>query len=294
MQQEQTKASTAILFMQMIAIRFYLIATFRLGIKQSKCLTRKWYDIISTLCGTVFREFSCLNYGYTTKDLEQEKIHANDNGSERCQKQLYHYLLQQAHVDNYDSLRVLEIGSGRGGGLSYISQEFQPLEVIGLELSSVAVKYSQEKYIAIPNLRFIQGDAENLPFSNDYFDIIVNIESSHCYPSFTTFLSECARVLKSGGELLISDCRYKEKIHEFNESFDNNLFNVISKEDITDNVVHSLENDSERKLGIIQRSKLPEFVKKSMINFAGCKGGTTYNEFKERDRLYYNVICQKK
>ncbi|GIS42930.1 MAG: hypothetical protein Ct9H90mP15_09700 [Candidatus Neomarinimicrobiota bacterium] len=38
-----------------------------------------------------------------------------------------------------------------------------------------------------------------MPFDNDSYDVIINVESSHCYPSIPQFLSEVKRVLKPGG-----------------------------------------------------------------------------------------------
>jgi SAM-dependent methyltransferase len=45
----------------------------------------------------------------------------------------------------------------------------------------------------------VQGDAEDLPFSDNEFDIVINVESSHNYPNLRRFFEEVARVLRPGG-----------------------------------------------------------------------------------------------
>ncbi|MGH8281569.1 MAG: class I SAM-dependent methyltransferase [Gammaproteobacteria bacterium] len=37
-----------------------------------------------------------------------------------------------------------------------------------------------------PCLELGQGDTENLPFADQSFDAVINIESSHCYPRFSS------------------------------------------------------------------------------------------------------------
>ncbi|QDU31359.1 Phthiotriol/phenolphthiotriol dimycocerosates methyltransferase [Anatilimnocola aggregata] len=54
-------------------------------------------------------------------------------------------------------------------------------------------------------LSFVVGDAENLPFEDDTFDAVVNVESSHCYRSDPAFLAQVRRVLRTGGHVLFAD-----------------------------------------------------------------------------------------
>ena len=56
-------------------------------------------------------------------------------------------------------------------------------------------------------LSYVQADAENLPFDDASFDVVINVESSHCYPHIDRFLSEVRRVLAPGGCFGIVDFR---------------------------------------------------------------------------------------
>jgi ubiquinone/menaquinone biosynthesis C-methylase UbiE len=46
-----------------------------------------------------------------------------------------------------------------------------------------------------------------MPFPDASFDAVINVESSHCYPSMGRFLSEVHRVLRPRGSLLFADLR---------------------------------------------------------------------------------------
>ena len=59
--------------------------------------------------------------------------------------------------------------------------------------------------IGLNAFRFLCADAENLPFPSDCADVLLNIESSHCYPNFARFLAEVRRVLKPGGVFAYAD-----------------------------------------------------------------------------------------
>ncbi|MGC2659118.1 MAG: class I SAM-dependent methyltransferase, partial [Bryobacteraceae bacterium] len=52
---------------------------------------------------------------------------------------------------------------------------------------------------------FLCGDAAHMPFSGASFDVLLNLESSHCYPDFDAFLVEVRRVLKPGGLFAFAD-----------------------------------------------------------------------------------------
>ena len=55
----------------------------------------------------------------------------------------------------------------------------------------------------------MHGDADNLPFADQSFDAVINIEASHCYPRLSHFLADVARVLRPGGHFLYVDARWR-------------------------------------------------------------------------------------
>jgi ubiquinone/menaquinone biosynthesis C-methylase UbiE len=67
----------------------------------------------------------------------------------------------------------------------------------------------------LPGLDFVQGDAENLPFPDESFDAVLNVEASHANPRFPRFIAEVARVLRPGGHFLYADMRGYQEISDW-------------------------------------------------------------------------------
>ena len=64
------------------------------------------------------------------------------------------------------------------------------------------VAFCQKHYAAFTNITFVRGNALNLPFENEAFDLVVNVEASHAYGNDASFLREVRRVLHPEGQFL--------------------------------------------------------------------------------------------
>ncbi|MDR4886832.1 methyltransferase domain-containing protein [Fredinandcohnia sp. QZ13] len=73
------------------------------------------------------------------------------------------------------------------------------------------------------NVEFVEGDAENLPFSDETFDIVSCRIAPHHFPNITSFVSEVSRVLKTGGQFLLDD-----NVAPENDEFDK-FYNTVEK-----------------------------------------------------------------
>ncbi len=63
----------------------------------------------------------------------------------------------------------------------------------------------------IQNMAFVQGDAAELPFADNSFDIVFSRLAFHHFPEPKTPFSEMARVLKPGGKLVMIDMAAAEE-----------------------------------------------------------------------------------
>lgn len=103
------------------------------------------------------------------------------------------------------SFRLLDAGCGTGGALNKVRSSFPQADLVGLEYHRVGIQYLQR----IENTKIVNGNINQLPFANNYFDVItltdviyhINIDPHRC-------LQECLRVLKPGGCLLINVAAY--------------------------------------------------------------------------------------
>ena len=101
---------------------------------------------------------------------------------------------------------MLEVSCGHGGGASYLVRTFRPALYTGMELNQSAVEFCRRRHI-LPGLDFVHGDAQDMPFPDQAFDVVVNIEASHIYLDCQKFFGEVARVLRQGGHFLYADVR---------------------------------------------------------------------------------------
>ncbi|MQY23259.1 class I SAM-dependent methyltransferase [Nocardia macrotermitis] len=94
---------------------------------------------------------------------------------------------------------VLEAGSGEGYGANMIAAV--AARVIGLDYDASAVEHVRAAY---PRVEMIQGNLAELPLEDDSVDVVVNFQVIEHLWDQGQFLRECLRVLRPGGELLIS------------------------------------------------------------------------------------------
>lgn len=80
-------------------------------------------------------------------------------------------------------------------------------QVTGVDLTSEmlveARKLAAERGVA--NVTFAEADAEHLPFPDASFDVVTCRIAAHHFPNITAFCREAARVLRSGGVLVVVD-----------------------------------------------------------------------------------------
>jgi SAM-dependent methyltransferase len=222
-----------------------------------------------------------MNYGFAPlQPVPALRLAASDESDRLC-IQLYQHALGAVVVRDKD---VLEVGSGRGGGASYVGRYLRPLSVTGLDLSQEAVDLCN-RHRKAPGLAFLCGDAQSMPFPDRSFDTVLNIESSHCYPSMGRFLAEVHRVLRPGGSFLFADLRSCDRLDALHRQFEASPLHLEREDDITANVLTALRVDNDRKSQLIQ-TLIPRPFRRPFRAFAGIEGTMNYVGF-ENGRLRY-------
>jgi SAM-dependent methyltransferase len=213
-------------------------------------------------------DWAFMNYGYApaTVGVSTPQLRSCDEPDRLC-IQLYLHAIDPSDLQGRD---VLEVGSGRGGGASFISRYLQPRSMTGLDFSQQAVNFCNTHRLD-PGLTFVRGDAQSMPFPASSFDAVVNIESSHCYESMESFLSEVNRVLRSGGRFFFADLRSIDGVDALREQFNSCGLTVEKESDITSNVLTALQLDNARKLELID-ALIPRVFHRPFRAFAGIEG----------------------
>lgn len=227
-----------------------------------------------------------LNYGYHAGeplDLQEQ------DRADRYSIQLYHRV---AGAIDLAGKSLLEVGSGRGGGASYVMRYLGPASVVGVDLARSAVDFCREHF-RIPGLSFERGDAEALQFPDASFDAILNVESSICYEHPERFFSEVRRVLKPGGHFLYADVREKHQLSEWTRQLVASGLQKLQEEDITRRVVEALDRDSERREALI-REYAPRFLRRIFGEFAGVRGSKYYYQpLMAGEKVYRRFLFRK-
>jgi ubiquinone/menaquinone biosynthesis C-methylase UbiE len=221
-----------------------------------------------------------LNYAFDAESSGSIHLSQADEPNRGC-IQLYHYVATQAEMHG---ARVLEVSCGHGGGASYLTRTLRPAEYFGLDLNPEGIRFCRERH-QINRLTFIQGDAGRLPFEDASFDVVLNVEASHCYPSFSRFLSEVRRVLRPGGKFLYADFRFESGITEWDTELRASGLREEQSHDIGEEVLRGMERNSDRSAQLIARH-LPRFLHSLGRDFAGVTGSRIHRSLVEKKLTY--------
>ena len=149
----------------------------------------------------------------------QEDIHTNYNevGAEIIQKLFgVGYLSPRGEtatdqlaklVTLTESTQLLDVGSGLGGPAVRLAEVYG-CHVTGLDLVETSVETATKiaKKEGLSDLvEFHQGDATNMPFADDRFDMVWGQDAWCHVPNRSAVFGECARVLKPGGTIVFAD-----------------------------------------------------------------------------------------
>lgn len=146
------------------------------------------------------KDLGFMNLGY----LESPGEIADDdtvNIDELVSTQLYERVVEDVDLEGRS---VVEVGCGHGAGSAHLARTHHPRSLLGVDINTDLIAWCAEHQQAA-NLQFLQGDAQELPIADGTVDVLVNVESSHCYPSRSRFFDEVVRVLRPGGSFAFAD-----------------------------------------------------------------------------------------
>ena len=112
----------------------------------------------------------------------------------------------------------LEVGCGSGAVSQYVAKKY-PLNVTGVDIDPEQIQLAQENIGDIPNIRFLEVDATNLPFPDNEFDIVLAFGVMHHISNWLDALGEIKRVLKPEGYFIYADIIFTELMAKFGRSF---------------------------------------------------------------------------
>lgn len=124
------------------------------------------------------------------------------------EKKFLDFIVTNIHPQKTDT--VLEVAAGTcvcGCSLAPLVQNVTCLDMTSAML--MAGKETAGKQ-ALENMAFVIGDAEELPFLNDSFDIVISRLAFHHFPDIDRSFDEMVRVLRPHGKLVFIDMEAAE------------------------------------------------------------------------------------
>lgn len=102
--------------------------------------------------------------------------------------------------------RVLDVATGTADLAIKAERMLHPRQVVGIDLSAEMLQYGRKKLDRIglsPRISLVQGDAKDLPFSDDAFDAALVAFGVRNFEDLEAGLRGIRRVLRPGGRLVV-------------------------------------------------------------------------------------------
>jgi ubiquinone/menaquinone biosynthesis C-methylase UbiE len=132
------------------------------------------------------------------------KVYRSQNAAEHFWKSIL-----KTEIRTEKNLNILDVGTGTG----FLALLFAELghSVTGIDISNCMLEKSRCNADRLKlTVDFMHGDAENLPFDDGSFDIVMNRYLLWTLPDPKTAVNEWSRVVKSGGKLILIDGRWHD------------------------------------------------------------------------------------
>lgn len=101
--------------------------------------------------------------------------------------------------------------------------------------------------------------------------MVINIESSHCYPPRRTFFAEAARILRPEGIFLFADLVNSEEVPHLIAALQQTGFHIQAQEEITPGVLEGLDRMGQERSALVHHLA-PHLLRKPLLSFAGVPG----------------------
>jgi ubiquinone/menaquinone biosynthesis C-methylase UbiE len=121
------------------------------------------------------------------------------------------------HVRIKSNSVILDVGCGGGKTITRLARRAVQSKIYGIDHSADMVDYSRrvnKKLIATNRVEILLGAVEKTGFKNDFFDLVIAIETYYFWPNLAEAFQEINRILKKGGYLLIISEMINDGVYE--------------------------------------------------------------------------------
>lgn len=182
--------------------------------------------------------------------INKEKIQrAFDKAASRydevavLQREVADRVLARLELIKLEPQRILDLGCGTGLNSKALDKRYKKAQVLSLDLAPGMLKEARKHKTWLSKQRFICGDAEALPLTDNSVDLIFSSLTIQWCHDLDSLFKECFRVLKPGGLLMFSTLG-PDTLHELRNSWSsvdgyNHVNAFIDMHDIGDALIRN-------------------------------------------------------
>ena len=112
-----------------------------------------------------------------------------------------------------EGAQIADVGCGGGRVLEALQVVAPRVRPVGIDLSAFELAAARRRLYG--NVALVQGSAGDLPFRSNTFDVTLSVCSIKHWPDQSRGLSECVRITKSGGTLVIVELDGEARLAEW-------------------------------------------------------------------------------
>jgi len=118
---------------------------------------------------------------------------------------------------------ILDVGCGGGRTIHRMAAIASAGKVLGIDYSPDCVAWSRAynaAWIKEGRVEVLQASVDKIPFEDNYFDIVIAVETVYFWPNLAECFKEIKRVLKPSGKfIIINEVYQSEAFKERNEAY---------------------------------------------------------------------------
>jgi ubiquinone/menaquinone biosynthesis C-methylase UbiE len=161
---------------------------------------------ISLVCGALLMSemSNRTKVFYDVEAASYDQSRYESKSGQRMNRFHQHVLEEILSVGCFKKDNVLELGCGTGRLLPFVAGMAGAVTGIDMSLSMLEVALRRKNETSLNNIQVLQGNALDMPFPDNHFDMVYSILMINLIPDYTRAFCEVRRVLKDGGVFLFS------------------------------------------------------------------------------------------
>lgn len=153
---------------------------------------------------------------------------------------------------------VLDLGCGAGLDLYFYAKAVgEDGKVYGLDISVDMVDKARQnmQIVRIKNADITVGESDNLPFSDNFFDVVASNGIYNLSPSKEAVMKEVYRVLKPGARTVFCEIVLKESLSEDERKSHSDWFRCIGGALVENDFLKLMEKTGFKKIEVISKCR---------------------------------------